>query len=123
MKTHYDLLGVAQNADAETIKSAYRALLKQYHPDLAEDKQTAHAMTQALIAAYEVLSDAEKRATYDASLKPKAAVVIHEEKTPPPTRNFAPIGLDFSWNSILIKLIIGFLILYLCAMLLIAIGQ
>ena len=60
----YDLLGVTRDADADTIKKAYRKLARQYHPDVNPDAATQE-MFKEVSRAYEVLSDAEKRAAYD----------------------------------------------------------
>jgi molecular chaperone DnaJ len=60
----YDLLGVARDASQEEIKRAFRKLAMQYHPDrnAAED---AEDRFKEINAAYEVLSDPDKRAKYD----------------------------------------------------------
>ncbi len=60
----YDLLGVTRDADADTIKKAYRKLARQYHPDVNPDAATQE-MFKEVSRAYEVLSDTEKRAAYD----------------------------------------------------------
>merc|ERR1719223_581163 len=57
----YDLLGVEKDADAKTIKKAYRKLAVKHHPDKGGDEQKFKEIS----AAYEVLSDEEKRAKYD----------------------------------------------------------
>jgi len=61
---HYTTLGVARSASADDIKSAYRRLARQLHPDVnkAPDAQKKFASVQQ---AYEVLSDSEKRKLYD----------------------------------------------------------
>ncbi|PIO59723.1 DnaJ domain protein, partial [Teladorsagia circumcincta] len=61
----YKILGVPRNANANQIKKAYRALAKELHPDKHADDELAHEKFQDLGAAYEVLSDKEKRAAYD----------------------------------------------------------
>ncbi|WKX93610.1 hypothetical protein Q1695_011126 [Nippostrongylus brasiliensis] len=61
----YKILGVPRNANANQIKKAYRALAKELHPDRHADDALAHEKFQDLGAAYEVLSDKEKRAAYD----------------------------------------------------------
>ena len=60
----YGLLGVSHDADAETIKKAYRKLARRLHPDVNPDPE-AHAQFQEVGRAYEVLSDPQKRAAYD----------------------------------------------------------
>ncbi len=60
----YDLLGVARDADADAIKKAYRRLARQLHPDVNPDPASQEQFKQ-VTAAYEVLSDPQKRAAYD----------------------------------------------------------
>ncbi len=61
----YEVLGVARDADESTIKRAYRQLARKYHPDVAQDKSAAESHFKEINEAYEVLSDAQKRANYD----------------------------------------------------------
>ncbi len=61
----YKILGVAPTASAEEIRSAYRKLAKRYHPDLNPGDAAAEERFKAISAAYELLSDPEKRARYD----------------------------------------------------------
>ena len=63
-KDYYDILGVSKNATAAEIKSAYRKLALQYHPDRNKTKE-AEAKFKEVTKAYEVLSNEEKRKTYD----------------------------------------------------------
>jgi molecular chaperone DnaJ len=60
----YELLGVARDADADTIKKAYRRLARQYHPDVNPDPD-AQERFKEISRAYEVLSDPQKRTAYD----------------------------------------------------------
>ncbi|WP_139978365.1 molecular chaperone DnaJ [Nocardioides litoris] len=60
----YDLLGVDRDADADAIKKAYRRLARQLHPDVNPDPETQERFKE-VSAAYEVLSDPQKRAAYD----------------------------------------------------------
>ena len=60
----YELLGVARDADADTIKKAYRKLARQLHPDVNPDPASQERFKQ-ISAAYEVLSDPQKRAAFD----------------------------------------------------------
>lgn len=65
----YRVLGVAKSADAASIKSAFRKLAKQHHPDTAGADEKAKARAQAKFSevnqAYEILGDSEKRAKFD----------------------------------------------------------
>lgn len=61
----YQILGVSRSANTNQIKKAYRKLAKELHPDKNVDDPDATRKFQDLGAAYEVLSDAEKRKTYD----------------------------------------------------------
>lgn len=65
----YEVLGVDRTATEEEIKLAYRKLSRKWHPDLAKGnqaKEIAHVKQQEINGAYEILSDAKKRAMYDA---------------------------------------------------------
>ena len=63
-KTYYEILGVDKTADADTIKKAYRKLVRKYHPDVSKEPDAAER-TAEINTAYETLSDREKRAEYD----------------------------------------------------------
>ena len=63
-KDYYDIMGVARDATQDEIKRAYRKLARKYHPDVSKEKN-AEAKFKEVGEAYEVLSDAEKRAAYD----------------------------------------------------------
>ena len=60
---YYAVLGVLPSAEDVVIRAAYRALAQRYHPD----RYVGEARMKEINAAYAVLSDAEKRAAYDAS--------------------------------------------------------
>jgi molecular chaperone DnaJ len=64
-RDYYEVLGVARDADEKTLKKAFRKLAMQYHPDRNPDNPEAEAKFKECGEAYEVLSDAEKRAVYD----------------------------------------------------------
>jgi DnaJ-class molecular chaperone len=61
----YEVLGVKPNAGSDEIRKVYRKLAKQFHPDLNPGKPEAEARFKSISAAYDLLSDPEKRARYD----------------------------------------------------------
>lgn len=65
MADPYTTLGVARNADEKAIKSAYRKLAKELHPDRNQDNPKAADRFAAVTQAYDLLSDKDKRAQYD----------------------------------------------------------
>jgi molecular chaperone DnaJ len=68
MRDYYDVLGVAADAGADEIKRAYRQLARRYHPDISGDERGVAFVEVA--RAYEVLSDPERRRSYDALVWP-----------------------------------------------------
>ena len=63
-KDYYKILGVDESADDKAIKSAYRKLARQYHPDVSKESN-AEEKFKEVSEAYEVLKSADKRAEYD----------------------------------------------------------
>jgi molecular chaperone DnaJ len=64
-RDYYDVLGLARDADDQTIKTAYRKLAHQFHPDKNQGSKEAEEKFKEASEAYQVLSDPEKRARYD----------------------------------------------------------
>lgn len=64
-KDYYDILGVSRNASETEIKKAYRKIAKQYHPDANPGDKEAEYKFKEATEAYEVLSDSQKKQTYD----------------------------------------------------------
>ncbi len=65
-RDYYEILGVPRDADEQQIKKSFRRLAREYHPDRNQGDADAEAKFKELAEAYEVLSDAERRRTYDA---------------------------------------------------------
>jgi curved DNA-binding protein len=63
-KSLYETLGVSENASADEIKKSYRKLARKYHPDINKEESAVDKFKE-INAAYEVLSDPEKKAQYD----------------------------------------------------------
>ena len=63
-KSLYETLGVSENASADEIKKAYRKLARKYHPDINKDESAVEKFKE-INAAYEVLSDPQKKSQYD----------------------------------------------------------
>jgi molecular chaperone DnaJ len=64
-RDYYDVLGVAREADDAEIKKAFRRLARELHPDVNTDDPAAEEKFKEAAEAYEVLSDSDRRATYD----------------------------------------------------------
>src|SRR5215213_6655188 len=64
-RDYYDVLGVPRSASEKDIRQAYRKLARQYHPDLNPNDKQSETRFKEIGQAYEVLSDADKRKSYD----------------------------------------------------------
>jgi len=89
---YYTILGLKQDATADDIKRAYRRMAMKYHPDKNPGDKEAEAMFKLCAEAYEVLSDIEKRETYDCFEHPKVKVKESATKVKP---DFNSIFVDW----------------------------
>jgi molecular chaperone DnaJ len=64
-RDYYEVLGISRDASADDVKGAYRRLALKYHPDKNPGDKAAEERFKEAAEAYEVLSDAQKRAAYD----------------------------------------------------------
>ena len=64
-RDYYEILGVGKTASADEIKKAYRKVAMQFHPDRNPGDKGAEEKFKEAAEAYEVLSDADKKAQYD----------------------------------------------------------
>ncbi len=80
MNDPYAILGVQKSDDAAAIRAAYRKLAKTHHPDLNPGKPGALDRFKEIASAYELLSDADKRAKFDRGEIDAAGNEIHREQ-------------------------------------------
>src|SRR5574341_2062169 len=64
----YEILGLQRGASDEDVRRAYKTLARKYHPDLNQNNPQAELAFKAVGQAYEVLSDPQRRAQYNAAL-------------------------------------------------------
>jgi DnaJ-class molecular chaperone len=65
-RDYYEILGVSRDADKAEVKTAFRKLARELHPDVNDHDPEAEQKFKAAAEAYEVLSDPERRRAYDA---------------------------------------------------------
>ena len=83
-KRHYETLGIQEGASEKEIKTAYRKLALKWHPDKSS-KSDAEAKFKEISAAYQVLSDADKKTEYDKNGDPIEESSINNSRAPSPT--------------------------------------
>jgi len=71
MKDYYQILSVGEDASPKQIKTSYRKLAREFHPDINKDNPSAARRFKEINEAYETLGDANARANYDAGLHGK----------------------------------------------------
>ncbi|UPK02038.1 J domain-containing protein [Bradyrhizobium sp. 170] len=85
MGTLYDLLGALPSDDAEGLRTAFRKAAKATHPDINPENPDAALRFRELVRAYDILTDAEQRETYDQllaiALQPPATKAVHTYET------------------------------------------
>ena len=93
-RDYYEILGVQRKASEQEIKTAYRKLARQFHPDANKGKKSAEEKFKEIGEAYEVLKDAEKRRRYDLL---GADYKAGNEFRPPP--DFSGGGANFDFGN------------------------
>ena len=110
-KDYYKILGVSKTATKEEIKKAYRSLARKYHPDLNPDKKDAEEKFKEVQEAHEVLSDEEKRKTYDmfgsAEFRPGGRTTWKRADDTGPAYEYSYSANDFSGFEDIFKDLFG----------------
>src|SRR6185503_18883156 len=88
MGTLYDLLGALPSDDAEGLRTAFRKAAKATHPDTNPDNPDAALRFRELVRAYDILTDAEQRSTYDQLL----AIALQPSPAATAVRTYEVIG-------------------------------
>src|SRR4051794_6266144 len=105
MTTHYDTLEVGRHASPEVVRAAYRSLIQRFHPDRNTGDATAAERTSAITQAYEVLSDANRRAVYDERLRVEQSLRAMEiPAVGLPRSSDRPQGTRLRWRLITLGL-------------------
>lgn len=84
--THYQLLGIPEDADSRQIKAAYRSMAKRFHPDANKGSEAAAELFRQLSEAYRVLGDGQLRKVYDRKITVQHQTQAEQPvtKRPPP---------------------------------------
>ena len=96
-RNYYQVLGIDRAADADTIKSAYRNLVRRYHPDLNPADRDAEIRLREINEAYAVLIDPDQRQAYESRIYPSAPDVEWQDApmaASAPPSNGIHVGLD-----------------------------
>src|ERR1700738_1499965 len=98
-KDYYKILGVSKNASEKEIRSAYRKLARQYHPDVNPGDKAAEDKFKEINEANEVLGDPEKRKKYD-ELGPRWQEYEQWERAGKPGPNPFSGGDQFGYRTV-----------------------
>lgn len=96
--TYYDVLQVERHASPEGVRAAYRRMAQKYHPDKLPGNANAVRAMAAINAAYDVLSDPQRRAEHDLWIRRVQRAAQPRRSVPAgPTGIVAALGLGNSW--------------------------
>ena len=109
-KNYYEILGVPYDADKATIRSAYRKLAQQYHPDKTENKDDTKF--KEIVEAYETLRNDDSRKKYDNNI-----YNIYFRNYSPPDTTYTFYGRSFT----LLNLIIYIFLILCCVYVIVSI--
>lgn len=101
MTDYYKVLGVKRSATSADIKSAYRKLARQRHPDVNQDSEGAAREFALLSKAYHVLSDPQERSYYDGQLNSRSDrgySILHSEN--PHARRARNLAVQAKWDRV-----------------------
>ncbi len=97
-RTHYELLGVAPTCSFDELRTAYRRLAREHHPDVAKATTAAPGSMAEVNEAWRVLSDERLRRDYDASVGRVGPTVITQTR-PAPTQRPATGARRQAWAA------------------------
>ncbi len=104
LHTHYDNLKVPPTASEKEIRAAYRALCKQYHPDLHPENPQAQRIMSIVNRSYAVLSDPEARAKHDAWIAARRKPAEPERIASPMPGGFRKAEEPLPWRRLAVWL-------------------
>jgi len=100
--SHYKTLGVSHASSAQDIKSSFRRLAKENHPDRHPGDRAREAKFKQIAAAYEVVGDPTRRAAYDAAQR--ARIIPSQPTQPRPATPWQPVPHISPLAQLLVKL-------------------